>query len=47
MVSSLNFVLLEQIVLFTVGTVRAFQTANQEHSHSYSDEDGEDIRINL
>ena len=41
----LNFVALEQVVLLALGTVRALQATNQEHGHTNSDKDGEDIRV--
>ena len=46
-VSSLNFVALEEVILLALGAVRALQTANQEHGHTNSDKDGEDIRVSL
>jgi hypothetical protein len=42
---TLHFVALEELVLFTAGTVRALQTANQEYRDSNRDYDGQNARV--
>jgi hypothetical protein len=40
-----DLVALEEIVLLAAAAVRALQTADEQHSHTHRDENGEDVSI--